>query len=73
MMTGFAELIATVITALIAVVTLLRVQQVHVMVNANLSRVLARVDQLEASLDAAGVGIPPKPGEAPPGWQEKHL
>lgn len=34
-------------------------QEVHVLVNSQLTRVLARVDQLEGLLSEAGVAIPP--------------
>jgi hypothetical protein len=53
----------TFLTALIGfVVSLRKIQAVHVLVNAQLHDVLARVAQLTGTLEDAGVAVPPKPG-----------
>jgi hypothetical protein len=41
-----------------------KVAEVHVLVNSQLHDVLDRVQQLTVTLEAAGVEVPPKPGEA---------
>jgi hypothetical protein len=43
-----------------------KVQEVHVLVNSQLHDVLERVDQLKATLAAAGVDIPDKPSPSGP-------
>jgi hypothetical protein len=40
-----------------------KIQEVHVLVNSQLSAVVARVDQLTKKLRDAGVDVPGKPGE----------
>jgi hypothetical protein len=47
------------ITALLGLSARRRIQEVHVLVNSQLSDVLARVVQLTAALDAGGVDVPP--------------
>ena len=62
-----AGVILTFLTALIGfVVSLRKIQAVHVLVNSQLHEVLARVTQLTGTLEAAGVDVPDPPahGEA---------
>lgn len=55
------------ITALLGLGARRRIQEVHVLVNKQLSDVLARVAQLTAVLHAGGLDVPPAP---PPGGGE---
>lgn len=69
MIATYAGLAVTILVAATTLVKLLKtdkkVQQVHVLVNSQLSTVLARVTQLTGSLEKAGVEVPPKPEAAP--------
>jgi uncharacterized membrane protein (UPF0136 family) len=50
------------LSTLIGLIGLFRkVQQVHVLVNAQLSTVMRRVDQLTGTLQTAGIQVPDKP------------
>jgi hypothetical protein len=47
------------ITALLGLGARRRIQEVHVLVNSQLSGVVARVAQLTAAMQAAGLDVPP--------------
>lgn len=56
--------VATLITALLGIAGLFRkVKEIHVLVNSQLSQMMARVEQLTKAMEAAGMQVPPRPGD----------
>lgn len=58
---GLVAAVAGLAATILGLLNRKKIQQVHVLVNSQLTQVLERVAQLSASMTEAGVTIPPPP------------
>lgn len=61
--TGVVVLLTTIVTLVLTLVNKRKVEQVHVLVNSQMTAVVARVEQLVKALEASDTEVPPPPDQ----------